>query len=62
MLLRVPFLQQWFALADGAAEVSLHGIPVYRVFAGVDPGTTGIPDATTIVRFRHLPERNRSRG
>ncbi len=54
VLLRVHFLQQWFALADEAAEEALHDIPVYRAFAGIDPSTTGITDATTIPRFRHL--------
>ena len=58
VLLRVHFLQQWFALADEAAEEALHDIPVYRVFAGIDPGATGIPDATTILRFRHLLDRH----
>ena len=58
MLLRVHFLQHWFALADEASEEALDDIPVYRKFAGIDPGTTGIPDATTILRFRHLLERH----
>jgi len=58
MMLRIHFLQQWFALADEAVEDALHDFPVYRAFAGIDPGTTGIPDATTILRFRHLLERH----
>ena len=58
MLRRVHFLQQWFSLADEAAREALHDIPVYRAFAGIDPGTTGIPDATTVLRFRHLPGRH----
>ncbi len=35
----------------------MHGIPVCRAFAGIAPGATGIPDATTMQRFRHLLER-----
>ncbi len=58
VLLRFHFLQQWFALADEAVDEALHDIPVYRAFAGIDPGATGIPDATTILRFRHLLERH----
>ena len=58
VLLRVHFLQQWFALADEAAEEALHDIPVYRAIEGIDPGAIGIPDATTILRFRHLLERH----
>ncbi len=55
---QVHFLQQWFALADEMALEALHDIPVYRAFAGIVPVATGIPDATTILRFRHLPGRN----
>ena len=58
LLLRVHFLQQWFALSDEAVEDALHDFQVYRAFAGIDPGTTGVPDATTIQRFRHLLERH----
>ena len=31
---------------------------MYRAFAGIDPGTTSIPEATTILRFRHVPGRH----
>jgi transposase, IS5 family len=58
VLLRVHFLQQWFSLVDEAALEALHDIPVYRAFAGIDLGATRIPEATTILRFRHLLERN----
>ena len=58
LLLRVHFLQLWFSLADEAAREALYDIPVYRAFAVIDPGATGIPDATTILRFRHLPGRH----
>ena len=58
VLLRVHFLQKWFALADEAALEALHDIAVYRAFAGIDPGATGIPDATIILRFRILFERH----
>ena len=58
VMLRIHFMQQWFALADEAVEDALHDFHVYRAIAGIDPGTTGIPDATTILRFRHLLERH----
>ena len=57
-MLRIHFLQQWFALSDEGVEDALHDVPVYRAFAGIDPGATGIPDATTVLRFRHLLERH----
>ena len=53
---RLHFLQQWFALSDEVVEDALHHIQVYRAFAGIDPGTTCIRDATTVLRFRHLLE------
>ena len=56
MLLRIHFLQQWFSLSDEAVEDALHDVQVYRAFAGIDLWATGIPDATTVVRFRHLLE------
>jgi len=56
MLLRIHFLQQWFSLSDEAVEDALHDVQVYRAFAGIDLGATRIPDATTVLRFRHLLE------
>ncbi len=58
VLLRVHFLQQWFSLVDEAVLEALHDIPMYRAFAGIDLGTMRIPEATTILRFRHLLERH----
>lgn len=59
VMLRIHFLQQWFALADEAVEDALHDVAAFRAFVGIDPGATGIPDATTVLRFRHLLERHR---
>ena len=56
--LRVHFLQQRFALGEEATEEDLRDIPFCRAFAGIDPGATGTPDATTILRFRRLFERH----
>ncbi len=43
---------QWFNLSDPAPEESLHDIPLFREFAGLDDWTTRLPDETTIPRFR----------
>jgi IS5 family transposase len=40
IMLRVYFLQQWFALSDPAAEDALYESAVLRRFAGVDLGRT----------------------
>ena len=54
MLLRIYFLQQWFSLSDAGVEDAIHDVHVYRAFAGIDLGATRNPDATTVLRFRHL--------
>ena len=55
-MLRVHFLQQWFGLSDPAMEEALHDISLYCEFARLDPGSTRLPDESTILRFRHLLE------
>jgi|ERR1039457_7206695 IS5 family transposase len=56
ILLRVYFLQQWFALSDPGAEDALYESAVLRRFTGVDLGRAPAPDETTILNFRHLLE------
>jgi IS5 family transposase len=57
-MLRVYFLQQWYALADEALEDALYDMAVLRAFARIDLGSEAVPDATTLTRFRHLLERH----
>src|SRR6266567_2150556 len=56
IMLRIYFLQQWFALSDPAVEDALYESPVLRRFAGIDLGRAPAPDETTILNFRHLLE------
>jgi IS5 family transposase len=56
IMLRVYFLQQWFALSDPAVEDALYESAVLRRFAGIDLGRAPAPDETTILNFRHLLE------
>ncbi len=56
MMLRIHFMQQWFALSDPGMEEALHDMPVMRAFAGIDVGEDAIPDETTFLNFRHLLE------
>ena len=58
IMLRTYFLQQWFSLSDPGMEEAFYESPVLRRFAGVDLGLAAAPDETTILRFRHLLERN----
>jgi len=57
-MLRIHYLQQWFALSDPSMEEALHDMPVFREFAKLPEGATRLPDETTILRFRHLLERH----
>ncbi len=55
-MLRVYFLQQWYALADEALEDALYDSQALRSFARLDLAEEGVPDATTLLNFRHLLE------
>ena len=54
-MLRIHFLQQWYALSNPAMEEALYDTPVMRRFAQLG-GLDGIPDETTILNFRRLLE------
>jgi IS5 family transposase len=57
-MLRIHFMQQWFTLSDPAMEEALHDVPLFRDFAGLGGWDDRLPDETTILRFRHLLEKN----
>src|SRR5215216_6566403 len=57
-MLRIYFLQQWYSLADEALEDALYDSQALRFFAGIDLSTEDVPDATTLLNFRHLLERH----
>jgi IS5 family transposase len=57
-MLRIHFMQQWFALSDPGMEEALHDIPAMRAFAKLDAGDDLIPDESSILRFRHRLERH----
>jgi IS5 family transposase len=56
-MLRVYFLQQWYALADEALEDALYDSLALRAFVGLT-GREPVPDATTLLHFRHLLEKH----
>ncbi len=58
-LLRIHFMQQWFTLSDPAMEESLHDVPLFRDFAGLGGWDDRLPDESTILRFRHVLEKNK---
>ena len=53
-MLRIHFMQQWFALSDPAMEEALYDSHSMRRFAQLPGGR--VPDETTILNFRHLLE------
>ncbi len=55
-MLRVYFLQQWYALADEALEDALYDSQALQRFARIELGAEGVPDATTLLKFRRLLE------
>ncbi len=55
-MLRVYFLQQWYGLADEALEDALYDSQALQQFARIDLAAAGVPDATTLLNFRHLLE------
>jgi IS5 family transposase len=57
-MLRMYFLQLWCALADEALEDAIYDSQALRTFAGIDLGCEAVPDATTLLNFRHLLEKH----
>src|SRR5438045_3099541 len=55
-MLRIYFLQQWYTLADEALEDALYDSQALRTFAGIDLSLATVPDATTVLNFRHWLE------
>src|SRR6202171_3417076 len=52
-MLRLYFVQQWYGLADEALEDALYDSQALRGFAGIDLSVAAVPDATTVLNFRH---------
>lgn len=58
-MLRMYFVQNWFNLADAACEDALLDSTALRRFVGIDLGRERVPDATTLLKFRRLLEKNK---
>ena len=57
-MLRMYCLQQWYGLADEAVEDAVYDSQALAKFMGNDSSREGVPDATTLMGFRHLLEAN----
>jgi IS5 family transposase len=57
-MLRMYLVANWFNLSDEACEDALYDIPAFRDFCRIDLGRERVPDATTLLNFRHLLEQH----
>ena len=55
-MLRMYCIANWFNLSDVACEDALYDVPLFREFCWIDLGQERVPDATTLMNFRHLLE------
>jgi len=59
IMLKIYFLQQWYALSDPAAEESIYDRNSFQKFLEIDLLSHRVPDETTILNFRHLLEEHK---
>jgi len=57
-MLRMYLLANWFNLGDEACEDALYDIAAFRDFCRIGLGRERVPDATTLLNFRHMLEKH----
>jgi IS5 family transposase len=57
-MLRMYLLQVWFSLSDEGVEDAIYDSYAMRAFMGLDFTVEQVPDATTLLHFRHLLEKH----
>ena len=57
-MLRMYLMQNWFNLSDEGIEDAIYDSYAMRGFMHLDFLTEQVPDATTLLHFRHLIEEN----
>ena len=55
-MLRVYLVQQWYGLSDEGVEDAITDSQALRGFVRIDLSREAVPDATTLLQFRHLLE------
>lgn len=55
-MLRMYLLQNWFSLSDEGVEDAIYDSYAMRTFMNIDFMNEQVPDATTLLKFRHLLE------
>ena len=59
LMLRMYLLQIWYNLSDEMVEESIYDSHAMKTFAKIDFSEEDVPDATTLLTFRHLLEENK---
>ena len=57
-MLRMYLLPAWFSLSDEGVEDAVYDSYAMRRFMGLDFAVEQVPDATTLLHFRHLLEKH----
>jgi IS5 family transposase len=57
LMLKIYFLQQWYALSDPGAEEAVYDRNSFQKFLQIDLLADTVPDETTILNFRHFLEK-----
>lgn len=57
-MLRMYLLQTWFNLSDEGVEDAIYDSYAFRKFMKIDFIIEQVPDATTLLKFRHIIEKN----
>lgn len=60
LMLKIFFLQKWYTLADVSVEEEIWDRISFQKFLGIDAGSDGVPDATTLENFRHALEEHKT--
>lgn len=58
-MLRMYLMQIWFNLSDEGIEDSIYDSYAMRTFMHIDFNEQQVPDATTLLKFRHILEKDK---
>ena len=58
-MLRMYLMQIWFNLSDDVIEDSIYDSYAMRTFMHIDFNEQQVPDATTLLKFRHILEKDK---
>ena len=58
VMLRMYLMQKWFNLSDEGIEEAIYDSYAMRSFPGINFIDEQVPDATTLLKFRHLLEKH----